>query len=62
MGWRQQELEEMHLAAKRRFHQNLWEFDKVSTGLGSVVAVPSVVVYHLERHAPGLHGPPARSS
>ena len=35
---------------------------KISFGLGTVVAVPSVVVHRLEGHASGLHGSHSRST
>ena len=71
MRWRHPELEEMsgestipeETAGAVRL---LWHPDQVRyvsacgalpLGFGSVVSVPSVVVYHLEGHATGLDGP-----
>ena len=71
MGWRQQELEGMRAAAKQRFRQSrpsscvycgIWIKRHVSAcgevpfRLGAIVAVPSVMVHRVERHAPGLYG------
>ena len=70
MVWLQQELEGMHAEAKQRFRQTrpsscvycgTWiKCDMyrhvVSLGLGTIVAVSSVLVHSVERHATRLYG------
>ena len=70
MVWLQQDLEVMHADAKQRFRQTLPSSllrhmdqvqhvsacGKVLLRLGTVVAVPSVLVHSVEGHATGLYG------
>ena len=69
MVWLQQDLEVMRAEAKQRFRQTrprscaycgTWikcdMHRQVSLGLGTVVAVPSVLVHSVEGHATGLYG------
>ena len=66
--WLKQDLEVMRAEAQQQFRQTrpsscvycgTWIVSacgKVSLGLGTVVAVPSVLVHSVEGHATGLHG------
>ena len=56
MKWSQQNLELIRKEAKREFTQSRPSRGQASSRPGTVVEVPSVMVYRVERHPTGLYG------